>query len=92
MSLPVIQHVLSLFYSHLSSASYYNFLACLLRFHRTYGPYHLILSYLPLSRSTLPLSHADTSDCPFHISYPLSPHIFDRPWYYLVALFLSSYL
>ena len=62
-----------------------------LRFRRTYGPYHFILSYLPLSRSTIPLSCADTSDCLFPISYPLSPHIFDRPWHYLVALLLSSY-
>ena len=51
----------------------------MLRFRRTHGPYHLILSYLPLSRSAFPLSYADTSDCPFPISYPLSPRIFDRP-------------
>ena len=33
-------------------------------FSTDYGPYHFLSSYLPLSRSTFPLSYADTSDCP----------------------------
>ena len=60
-------------------------------FSTDYGPYHFFLSYLFQSRSTFPLSHADTSDCPFSISYPLSPHISDRPLHYRVALPLSPY-
>ena len=44
-------------------------LAYLLRFHRTYGPYHFFLPYLPLSQSTFPLSYTDTSDCLIHIPY-----------------------
>ena len=53
-----------------------------------------IISYLLISfyRDPLsPLSYADTSDCLVPISYPLSPHIFDRPLNYLVADVLSRY-
>ena len=43
-----------------------------LRFRRTHGPYHFLLTYLPLSRSTIPLSYADISDC--LLSFLLIPY------------------
>ena len=74
-----------------SSVSFCGVCLLLLRFHRTTDCITPLLSYLPLSRSTFLLSYADTSDCPFPLSYPLSPRIFNRPWRYLVALYLSLY-
>ena len=63
----------------------------MLRFRHRTSDLFTSFAYLPLSRSVFPLSYADTSDCLFPISYPLSPRIFDRPWYYLVARCLSLY-
>ena len=74
--------------SHFSWLYLTFFLLC---FHQTMDritPFCLIFPYLDLPPPYLTQIHWTAI---FPISYPLSPHIFDRPWRYLVALRLSPY-
>ena len=63
----------------------------MLRFRRTHGPYHFLLTYLPLSRPPSPYHTQIYRTAFFPFSLSLITPIVDRPLSYPVASCLSLY-